>query len=240
MKGDKAEESESLAAHAAHHTLPPFRPALRTQNKTNQFDALGAARGAAAGGDESASIINELLVQMDGFEDNRGVVVLGATNRPGAIDAALVRPGRFDRIIYMPLPDAEGRAKILQVRFEISARSCRGLRSNSPGCGLARGASHVIMPTLVASTPLTKLPSVSAAFLPSSSSSHSVTQVHARNKAVDPTINWPEVARSMAGFTGAGAPACGMQHAHHSIFRAGALVLCRTVHAVRGGACCRP
>lgn len=52
---------------------------------------------------------------MDGFEDNRGLVVLGATNRPGAIDAALIRPGRFDRIIYMPLPDAAGRAKILQV-----------------------------------------------------------------------------------------------------------------------------
>jgi ATP-dependent Zn protease len=56
-----------------------------------------------------------MLVQMDGFEDNRGIVVLGATNRPGAIDSALIRPGRFDRIIYMPLPDATGRAKILQV-----------------------------------------------------------------------------------------------------------------------------
>ena len=54
-------------------------------------------------------------VQMDGFEDNNGIVVLGATNRPGAIDSALIRPGRFDRIIYMPLPDAIGRAKILQV-----------------------------------------------------------------------------------------------------------------------------
>jgi hypothetical protein len=55
-------------------------------------------------------------LQMDGFEDNRGLVVLGATNRPGAIDAALIRPGRFDRIIYMPLPDAKGRAEILQVQ----------------------------------------------------------------------------------------------------------------------------
>jgi cell division protease FtsH len=58
---------------------------------------------------------------MDGFEDNRGLVVLGATNRPGAIDAALIRPGRFDRIIYMPLPDAAGRAKILQVRRHAAA-----------------------------------------------------------------------------------------------------------------------
>lgn len=57
--------------------------------------------------------------QMDGFEDNRGIVVLGATNRPGAIDSALIRPGRFDRIIYMPLPDTEGRAKILQARRKI-------------------------------------------------------------------------------------------------------------------------
>lgn len=53
---------------------------------------------------------------MDGFEDNRGIVVLGATNRPNAIDSALIRPGRFDRVMYMPLPDATGRAKIMQVR----------------------------------------------------------------------------------------------------------------------------
>ncbi len=157
----------------------------------DEFDALGAARGAQASGDESAQIINELLVgwaavgrlgggwgqqgggaggwaggsslvggigggqlphathplgtptgrptnrlpnrptarqvQMDGFEDNRGIVVLGATNRPGAIDSALVRPGRFDRIIYMPLPDATGRAKILQARQRSGrdlARTC--------------------------------------------------------------------------------------------------------------------
>lgn len=61
------------------------------------------------------SVVCVGALQMDGFEDNRGLVVLGATNRPGAIDAALIRPGRFDRIIYMPLPDAPGRAKILQV-----------------------------------------------------------------------------------------------------------------------------
>ncbi len=61
-----------------------------------------------------------MLVQMDGFEDNRGIVVLGATNRPCAIDSALIRPGRFDRIIYMPLPDATGRAKILQVGWGLA------------------------------------------------------------------------------------------------------------------------
>lgn len=65
---------------------------------------------------------------MDGFEDNTGIIVLGATNRPGAIDSALIRPGRFDRIIYMPLPDSAGRAKILQVRDGIGggAVGCRG------------------------------------------------------------------------------------------------------------------
>lgn len=63
-------------------------------------------------------LLTSYQVQMDGFEDNNGIVVLGATNRPGAIDSALIRPGRFDRIIYMPLPDALGRAKILQVRVK--------------------------------------------------------------------------------------------------------------------------
>ena len=70
---------------------------------------------------------------MDGFEDNRGIVVLGATNRPGAIDSALVRPGRFDRIIYMPLPDADGRAKILQAR---RGRAPPRTASRAVQCGL--------------------------------------------------------------------------------------------------------
>lgn len=75
---------------------------------------------------------------MDGFEDNRGIVVLGATNRPGAIDSALIRPGRFDRIIYMPLPDTEGRAKILQVGG--GERSCgQGGAARDP-VGRGRGA----------------------------------------------------------------------------------------------------
>ena len=79
---------------------------------------------------------------MDGFEDNRGIVVLGATNRPGAIDAALIRPGRFDRIIYMPLPDAEGRAKILQVGVRLHehghGRQYHGMESASKGCNWYR------------------------------------------------------------------------------------------------------
>ena len=63
---------------------------------------------------------------MDGFEDNTGIIVLGATNRPGAIDSALIRPGRFDRIIYMPLPDSAGRAKILQVRAGVAVGGVLG------------------------------------------------------------------------------------------------------------------
>lgn len=70
-------------------------------------------------------------LQMDGFEDNRGLVVLGATNRPGAIDAALIRPGRFDRIIYMPLPDAAGRAKILQVSWHVQSSQQKAVHSDS-------------------------------------------------------------------------------------------------------------
>lgn len=130
-----------VGARRIRETFEKLRNSAPAILFVDEFDALGAARGAQSSGDESASIINELLVQMDGFEDNRGIVLLGATNRPGAIDSALIRPGRFDRIIYMPLPDAVGRAKILQV--------------------------------------------------------------HARNKAVDPNINWFEVSRAMAGFTGA-------------------------------------
>ena len=91
---------------------------------------------------------------MDGFEDNRGIVVLGATNRPGAIDSALIRPGRFDRIIYMPLPDTEGRAKILQVggRFRAAAASmhacstcpCTGLCAAPCACACVARAMHAI------------------------------------------------------------------------------------------------
>jgi hypothetical protein len=80
---------------------------------------------------------------MDGFEDNRGIVVLGATNRPGAIDAALIRPGRFDRVIYMPLPDAEGRAKIMQVRLASASASVNACKEDKP-CMLAVDACMLL------------------------------------------------------------------------------------------------
>lgn len=59
------------------------------------------------GNDESVHTINQLLTEMDGFEDNTGVVVMAATNRPSALDTALTRPGRFDRIVQLPLPNIE-------------------------------------------------------------------------------------------------------------------------------------
>ena len=67
------------------------------------------------GNDESVHTINQLLTEMDGFEDNTGVVVMAATNRPAALDAALTRPGRFDRIVHLPLPNLEGRVGVLGV-----------------------------------------------------------------------------------------------------------------------------
>ncbi|KAK9810298.1 hypothetical protein WJX72_008286 [[Myrmecia] bisecta] len=82
----------------------------------DEFDGIGKQRSySAMGNDESVHTINQLLTEMDGFEDNTGVVVMAATNRPAALDSALTRPGRFDRIIQLPLPNLEGRAAILKV-----------------------------------------------------------------------------------------------------------------------------
>lgn len=82
----------------------------------DEFDGLGKARQyGGAGNDESVHTINQLLTEMDGFEDNTGVVVMAATNRPAALDQALTRPGRFDRIVHLPLPNVEGRVEILKV-----------------------------------------------------------------------------------------------------------------------------
>lgn len=82
----------------------------------DEFDGLGKARQYGGGGnDESVHTINQLLTELDGFEDNTGVVVMAATNRPAALDEALTRPGRFDRIVHLPLPNMEGRIGILKV-----------------------------------------------------------------------------------------------------------------------------
>jgi len=83
----------------------------------DELDALGKARGLnpLGGHDEREQTLNQLLVQMDGFETNQGVIIMGATNRPEILDAALLRPGRFDRQVLVDRPDRKGREQILQV-----------------------------------------------------------------------------------------------------------------------------
>ncbi|MCI4663532.1 MAG: ATP-dependent zinc metalloprotease FtsH [Neomegalonema sp.] len=83
----------------------------------DEIDAVGRHRGAGYGGgnDEREQTLNQLLVEMDGFESNEGVIMIAATNRPDVLDPALLRPGRFDRQVQVPNPDVQGRHKILQV-----------------------------------------------------------------------------------------------------------------------------
>jgi len=83
----------------------------------DEIDAVGRHRGAGLGGgnDEREQTLNQLLVEMDGFEANEGVILIAATNRPDVLDPALMRPGRFDRQVVVPLPDVNGREKILKV-----------------------------------------------------------------------------------------------------------------------------
>jgi cell division protease FtsH len=86
----------------------------------DEIDAVGRSRGAGLGGgnDEREQTLNQLLVEMDGFEANEGVILIAATNRPDVLDNALLRPGRFDRQIVVPNPDIAGRAKILEVHLK--------------------------------------------------------------------------------------------------------------------------
>ena len=105
----------------------------------DEIDAVGRKRGAGLGGghDEREQTLNQLLAEMDGFEPNKGIIILAATNRPDVLDAALLRPGRFDRRIAVPYPTLRGRVEILNVHLrnkivgddvdpEIIARKTRG------------------------------------------------------------------------------------------------------------------
>ena len=85
----------------------------------DEIDAVGRQRGAGLGGgnDEREQTLNQLLVEMDGFEGSEGVIVIAATNRPDVLDPALLRPGRFDRQVVVPLPDVRGREQILKVHM---------------------------------------------------------------------------------------------------------------------------
>ncbi len=105
----------------------------------DEIDAVGRKRGVGVTGghDEREQTLNQLLVELDGFESNEGIIVIGATNRPDILDQALLRPGRFDRQIYVPLPDIKGRTEILKIHtkdkplgedvdLEVIARSTPG------------------------------------------------------------------------------------------------------------------
>jgi len=86
----------------------------------DEIDAVGRHRGAGLGGghDEREQTLNQLLVEMDGFESNEGVILISATNRPDVLDPALLRPGRFDRQVVVSMPDIKGREKILRVHMK--------------------------------------------------------------------------------------------------------------------------
>ncbi|KQO06972.1 MULTISPECIES: ATP-dependent zinc metalloprotease FtsH [unclassified Sphingomonas] len=86
----------------------------------DEIDAVGRHRGAGLGNgnDEREQTLNQLLVEMDGFEANEGIIIIAATNRPDVLDPALLRPGRFDRQVTVPRPDIEGRIKILEVHMK--------------------------------------------------------------------------------------------------------------------------
>jgi len=86
----------------------------------DEIDAVGRQRGAGLGGghDEKEQTLNQLLVEMDGFESNEGVILISATNRPDVLDPALLRPGRFDRQVILPVPDIMGRVGILKVHVK--------------------------------------------------------------------------------------------------------------------------
>jgi cell division protease FtsH len=107
----------------------------------DEIDAVGRHRGAGLGGghDEREQTLNQLLVEMDGFEGNEGVIVIAATNRPDVLDPALLRPGRFDRQVVVPLPDVRGREQILKVHMRkvpmatnVQPASSRAARRASP------------------------------------------------------------------------------------------------------------
>ena len=103
----------------------------------DEIDAVGRHRGAGLGGgnDEREQTLNQLLVEMDGFEANEGIIIIAATNRPDVLDPALLRPGRFDRQIMVPNPDVGGREKILQ---RAHAQGAAGARRRSASV-IARG-----------------------------------------------------------------------------------------------------
>src|SRR6185436_5246144 len=105
----------------------------------DELDAIGRSRstgtGFGGGNDEREQTLNQILTEMDGFESNVAVIVLGATNRPEILDQALLRPGRFDRRVAVPPPDKDGRRKILEVHTRSLPLDVNldGIASTTPG-----------------------------------------------------------------------------------------------------------
>lgn len=106
----------------------------------DEIDAVGRHRGSGVGGghDEREQTLNQLLVEMDGFDTTEGIIIIAATNRPDVLDKALLRPGRFDRQVYIPLPDIKGRFEILKVharkiKLDTSV-DLMALARSTPGC----------------------------------------------------------------------------------------------------------
>src|SRR5262244_1681834 len=123
----------------------------------DEIDAVGRQRGAGLGGgnDEREQTLNQLLVEMDGFEATMGVIVIAATNRPDVLDPALLRPGRFDRQVVVPLPDIRGREEILKVHargkklapdvdLTVTARGTPGFSGADLANLINEGAIHAI------------------------------------------------------------------------------------------------
>lgn len=123
----------------------------------DEIDAVGRRRGAGIGGghDEREQTLNQLLVQMDGFETNAGIVVIAATNRPDVLDPALLRPGRFDRQIVVDLPTMDGRLEILKVHAAkvklAEGTDLSKIARGTPGCSGADLANIVNEAALLAS-----------------------------------------------------------------------------------------
>lgn len=122
----------------------------------DEIDAVGRHRGAGIGGghDEREQTLNQLLVEMDGFNTNEGVIIMAATNRPDVLDRALLRPGRFDRQVVIPLPDLKGRVEILKVHAKKIKMDTNvdlmSLARGTPGCSGADLANILNESALIA------------------------------------------------------------------------------------------